>query len=53
MSRQVQIGFSQRIQLEGLEFTAQLLLAGSTRNEIQTALNDLLQDKLSVGSDCK
>lgn len=53
MSRQIQIGFSQRIQLEWLEFTATLLLAGSTRNEIQTALNDLLQDKLSVGSDCK
>ncbi len=53
MSQRVQVGFSQRIQLDWLEFTAELLLAGSTRGEIQAALNDFLQDKLSVGSNTK
>ncbi len=51
MNKQVQVGFSQRIQLEWLEFTAQLLLAGSTRAEIQTKLDNFLQDKVSVGSE--
>ncbi len=53
MRQRVQVGFSQRIQLDWLEFTAELLLAGSTRGEIQAALNDFLQDKLSVGSNTK
>jgi hypothetical protein len=53
MNRQVQVGFSQRIQLEWLEFTAQLLLTGSTRSEIQAAVNNFLEDKLSVGSESK
>ena len=53
MSRRVQVGFSQRIQLEWLEQTTGLLLAGSTRSEIQTALDDLLKDKLSVGNNAK
>jgi hypothetical protein len=30
MSRRVEVGFSQRIQLDWLELTANLLLAGST-----------------------
>ncbi|RUS92610.1 hypothetical protein DSM106972_098650 [Dulcicalothrix desertica PCC 7102] len=42
-----------RIQLEWLELTANLFLAGYTRREIQTALNDFLLDKLSVGSESK
>ncbi len=53
MSRRVEVGFSQRIQLNWLELTANLLLAGSTRSEIQTALNEFLQDKVSVGSESK
>ena len=53
MSQRVQVGFSQRIQLDWLEFTAGLLLAGSTRGKIFAALDDFLQDKLSVGSNTK
>jgi hypothetical protein len=53
MSRRVEVGFSQRIQLNWLELTANLLLAGSTRSEIQTALDEFLQDKVSVGSESK
>lgn len=53
MSKRVQVGFSQRIQLDWLEFTSGLLLAGSTRSQIQAALDNLLQNKLSVGSNSK
>lgn len=53
MNRCVQVGFSQRIKLDWLELTSALLLAGSTRHEIQTKLDDFLQDKLSVGSSAK
>ncbi|MBE8971003.1 hypothetical protein IQ277_33830 [Nostocales cyanobacterium LEGE 12452] len=53
MSRRVEVGFSQRIQLNWLELTANLLLAGSTRSEIQIALNEFLQDRVSVGSKSK
>ncbi|OGP73153.1 MAG: hypothetical protein A2V86_14715 [Deltaproteobacteria bacterium RBG_16_49_23] len=44
-----QIGFSQRIRLEWLERTSRLFLAGNTREEIETELQDFLQDKLSIG----
>ena len=44
-----QVGFSQRIQLPWLEYTAQLTLAGRTREEINASLQDHLHDKLSVG----
>jgi hypothetical protein len=47
MSIKTQVGFSQRIQLEWLERTAGLLLAGKERKEIQTALDDHLRDQLS------
>ncbi|GAA6614687.1 hypothetical protein [Scytonema sp. NUACC26] len=50
MSKQLSVGYSQGIQLEWLELTAKLLLAGSTRKEIKTALDELLRDKLSVGN---
>lgn len=53
MNRRFEVGFSQRIQLEWLELTANLFLAGYTRREIQTALDEFLLDKLSVGSDSK
>ncbi len=48
-SRHQQIGFSQRIRLEWLEYTANLALAGKTRNEINSDLTLLLMDKLSGG----
>ena len=48
-----QIGFSQRIQLDWLEYTANLALAGNTRAEIAAELNGRLHDKLSAGSDPK
>ncbi|GAC1459459.1 MAG: hypothetical protein NVS2B14_08610 [Chamaesiphon sp.] len=53
MSRNVQIGFSQRIQVEWLEMTANLVLASRTRSDIQTVLDNFLQDKLSIGSNTK
>lgn len=53
MTRQGQIGFSQRIQLDWLEYTANLALAGNTRAEIAAELNKRLHDKLSAGSDPK
>lgn len=53
MIRQASVGFSQRIQVEWLEQTAQLLLEGNTREQIHTALDQLLQDKLSIGSTSK
>ncbi|MEZ5277092.1 MAG: hypothetical protein R3F07_11980 [Opitutaceae bacterium] len=43
------VGFSQRIQLPWLEFTAQLTLAGKTHKEANKALQEHLSDKLSVG----
>ncbi len=49
MTNGTQIGFSQRIQLDWLERTASLALAGMTRDRIQKVLVDLLHDKLSVG----
>lgn len=53
MSRTEQIGFSQRIQLAWLEQTAALLLAGHKKEEIQAALHELLQDKLSKDSEAR
>lgn len=50
MSERDQIGFSQRIQLEWLERTANLVLAGNSRDEIRTSLRAILEDKLSVGA---
>lgn len=49
----MQVGFSQRLQLDWLELTSGLLLTGSTRGEIQAGLEDFLQDKLSIGSKAK
>lgn len=49
MNGPMQVGFSQRIQLDWLERTASLLLLGHTRDEIQTALQEMLQGRLSVG----
>jgi hypothetical protein len=43
------IGFSQRVRLEWLERTANLVLAGNDEASIYNALQELLEDKLSVG----
>ena len=48
-NRFTQIGFSQRIQLNWLEQTANLVLAGNDTKTIESALQTLLADKLSVG----
>ena len=45
----MEVGFSQRIRLQWLQYTAELALAGHTRGQIQTALQELLRDRLSVG----
>jgi hypothetical protein len=49
----MQIGFSQRIQLEWLEQTAQLFLGGNSKAQIEMALQDMLRDRLSVGSNTR
>ena len=51
VNRRDQIGFSQRIHLDWLEYTANLVLAGNPRAEIVAALGERLQEKLSVGSE--
>jgi hypothetical protein len=45
----MEVGFSQRIRLEWLQYTAELFLTGSTREQIQTKLQNLLREQLSVG----
>lgn len=52
-NRRAQIGFSQRIRLEWLERTANLVLAGNNEASIYRALQELLEDKLSVGGNAK
>lgn len=44
-----QIGFSQRVRLEWLAQTANLVLAGNDKAAINEALQELLKDKVSVG----
>ena len=51
--RRVQVGFSQRIRLEWLDRTANLVLAGNDRSAINAALQELLRDEVSVGGDAK
>ena len=51
--RNSQVGFSQRIQLEWLEHTANLVLAGSGKEEVEKALQELLQGQLSIGGNAK
>ena len=51
MKRRDQIGFSQRIHLDWLEYTANLVLAGNPREEIVAALSERLKKKLSVGNE--
>lgn len=44
-----QIGFSQRVRLEWLEQTANLVLAGNDKVAVNDALQELLRDKVSIG----
>ncbi len=44
-----QIGFSQRVRLEWLEQTANLVLAGNDKAAVNDALQELLKEKVSVG----
>jgi hypothetical protein len=48
-NRQKQVGFSQRIRLEWLQQTANLVLAGNDKDAVNASLQELLQDKVSVG----
>jgi len=48
--RNGQVGFSQRVRLEWLEYAAGLVMAGRSHEEILDALRTHLHDKLSVGS---
>jgi hypothetical protein len=48
-----QVGFSQRIRLEWLQYTANLVIAGNERNTIYNELRNMLKDKLSLGSNAK
>jgi hypothetical protein len=48
-NRQKQIGFSQRIRLEGLQYTSNLVLAGNDKGAVNSSLQKLLKDKVSVG----
>jgi len=47
------IGFSQRVRLEWLELTANLVLAGNDEQVIYDSLQELLKGKLSVGSNAR
>jgi mannose/fructose/N-acetylgalactosamine-specific phosphotransferase system component IIB len=47
--RSDQIGFSQRVRLEWLEQTANLVLAGNDKAAVNEALQELLKDKVSAG----
>jgi hypothetical protein len=49
-NRYKQIGVNQRIRLEWLETTANLVLAGNDRTAVMNELRSLLNDKLSVGN---
>lgn len=51
--RKNQIGFSQRVRLEWLEFTANLVLAGNDKSAINEALQELLKDKVSIGGEAE
>ena len=47
--RASQIGFSQRIRLEWLEKTANLVLAGNDKDAVNDSLQELLKDRVSIG----
>jgi hypothetical protein len=47
------VGFSQRIRLEWLRQTANLVLAGNDRETVYRVLQDFLKNKLSIDSDAE
>ncbi|MDD5509680.1 MAG: hypothetical protein PHI12_02540 [Dehalococcoidales bacterium] len=49
-NRLVEIGINERIKLEWLEYTANLVLAGLDKHSIDISLEELLRERLSVGS---
>jgi len=51
--RTEQIGFSQRVRLEWLEQTADLVRAGNDKVTINDALQELLKDKVSIGGEAE
>ena len=53
MKRWEQVGFSQRIQLDWLEYTTNLVLAGCSTDEIVAALKEHLKERLSIGNNPK
>jgi hypothetical protein len=53
VSPPLEIGFSQRIRLPWLEAAASLARAGYVRAEARRALQDLLSDQVSVGSEAE
>ena len=54
MSRRANnVGFSQRVRLEWLERTANLVLAGADKAGINSRLQELLRDKVSIGGDAE
>ncbi|WP_420239627.1 hypothetical protein ACOBR2_08690 [Telmatobacter bradus] len=48
-TRTNQIGFSQRVRLEWLEQTANLVLSGNNKASVSGALQKLLENKVSIG----
>jgi len=52
-NRERAIGFSQRVRLEWLERTANLVLAGNDRAAVEAELAELLADRVSIGGDAE
>ncbi|UCH94988.1 MAG: hypothetical protein JSV88_32695 [Candidatus Aminicenantes bacterium] len=48
-----QVGFSMRIRLEWLRYTANLVIAGNDKDTIYNELRNMLKDKLSLESNAK
>ena len=48
IDRMNQVGFSQRISLEWLQYTANLVIVGNERDTISDQLENMLKDRLSV-----
>lgn len=53
MRNKKSVGFSQRIRLEWLEYTAEQFLSGKKEKEIKSLLDKLLKNQLSIGQNTK
>lgn len=51
MTHSSKIGFNRRVELEWVEYTANLVLAGLDKDAIHRELNSMLSTKLSIGSE--